>query len=189
VAFELGLRNLELTTSHSGWPLSTADNHPAELVAPHGLGNSIRAAQSCCPLRLEPSPAGHGPDHPYPGGPQTSRPLNLPWTGRTKTTRRLTQTATGLPPFPGPHTIHPWTTVSQQPWPGRPDWTTVTLVSDSFPRKRKPPPRVTLLVGMTHQRAECRVNLRAGVRVSPSGTPPGPYSAYTCPSPGATDWS
>ena len=91
--------------------------------------------------------------------------------------------------LPGPHKIHPWTTVSQQPRPGRPDWTTVTLVSDSFPRKRKPPPRVTLLVGMTHQRAECRVNLRAGVRVSPSGTPPGPYSAYTCPSPGATDWS
>ena len=50
VAFELALRNLELTTSHSGWPLPTADNHPAELAAPHGLGNSIRAAQSCCPL-------------------------------------------------------------------------------------------------------------------------------------------
>ena len=137
------------------------------------------------------SPAGAQPRRPWPGppvpGPQTCRPLNLPCLGRTKRTRRFTQTATGPPP--GPLMNQPWTTVSKQPRPGRPDWTTVTLVSDSFPRKRKPPLRVSLLVGTTHQRVECRVNLQAGVRVSPSGTPPGPYSAYTCPSPGATDWS
>ncbi len=72
-------------------------------------------------------------------------------------------------------------------WPARLDYghPGIRLI----PTQAKASTRVTLLVGMTHQRAECRVNLRAEVRVSPSGTPPGPYAAYTCPSPGATDWS
>ncbi len=144
VAFELALRNLGLITSYSGWPLPSTYNQPAIPGAPHGLGHSMRADQRYRSLRLGPSPDGHGPDRPYRGD-----------RGR-------------LPP--GPLMNQPWTTVSKQPQPGRPDWTTVTLVSDSFPRKRKPPPRVTLLVGMTHQREECSVNLQAGVRVSPSGT-------------------
>ena len=58
-----------------------------------------------------------------------------------------------------------------------------------IPTQAKAPTRVTLLVGLTHRWVECRVNLPAGDRVPPSGTPPGPYSAYTCPSPGATDRS
>ncbi len=42
------------------------------------------------------------------------------------------------------------------------------------------------LIGTIHHGVECRENLQAGARVPTSGTPPGPYSAYTCPSPGAT---
>jgi hypothetical protein len=184
LAFELTLRNLGLVSSYPGRPLPSADNQLASPGVPHGLGHSMRAAQRS--LRLGPSPAGHGPDRPYRGLKPADLPTSHAWDGLRERDSSLRLRPGSLP---GSHMNQPWTTVPKQPRPGRSEWTKVTLVSDSFPRKRKPPPRVTLPVGMTHQQVECRVNLQAGARVPPSGTPPGPYSAYTCPSPGAMDRS
>ena len=159
------------------------------------------AASSCVASRTRifnagrptPSPAGGGPTRrpragPPVSGPQTRQPSDLPCLGRSERTPRFTRLRPGSP-FPRAEHQSTMDHGTQTTAADRPGWTTVTLVSDSFPCKRKPPLRVILLVGTTQQRVECRVNLQAGVRVSPSGTPPGPYSAYTCPSPGATDWS
>ena len=135
----------------------------------------------------EPSPAGHDQDRPHRGHGRADFPTSHAWDGLRERygSPRLRP---GSPPS-GPVMNNHSPRYPNNLGPRRPGWTTATLVSDSFPRKRKPPPRVTLLVGLTHRRAECCVNLPAGDRVPPSGTPPGPYSAYTCPSPGATDRS
>ena len=129
----------------------------------------------------------HGLGHSMPAYLCSRRPGHTDLTARTRAPNMLTS----HPPMPGTDSLtaagpppgfaheRPRTTAPEQPRAGWSNWTQATLVSDSFPRKRKPPPRVALPVGPTHQQVECRVNLQAGARVPPAGTPPGPYSAYT----------
>ena len=186
VAFELALRNLGLMTSRSpDWRLRARTTSCKFLRCLKDLDIQCgppNAFTSRGPTRRPRARAARTRASDAP----TSRP---PTPGTVSKNAMVRPTATGEPFLPRAAHQSTMDHGTQTTAAHRPGWTTVTLVSDSFPCKRKPPLRVTLLVGTTQQRVECRVNLQAGARVSPSGTPPGPYSAYTCPSPGATDWS